>query len=110
MLTGVGQETQPSIYAGDPPDTGLTKFSELLEQLDAVIWSDGMFGTEEQRLFGAFMAKQKMKIMAMQQQQQQAAGGGEEQFSPNQPVQAQQNEPMTMGHGAGGGDYEGYRP
>ena len=110
MLTGVGQETQPTLYGGDPPDTGLAKFGDLLEQLDAVIWSDGMFNTEEQRLFAAFMAKQKMKIMAMQQQQQQMAAGGEPQFTPQQPVQAQQEEPMTMGHGAGGGNMQEYRP
>jgi hypothetical protein len=100
MLTGVGPENQPSIYGGDPPDQGLAKFGDLLEQVDAVIWSDGMFNIEEQRLFAAFMGKQKMKILAMQRQQQAAAG--QQQFSPQQRTPALQEEPMTMGYGTGG--------
>ena len=102
MLTGVGQETQPAIYGGDPPDQGMAKFGELLEQLDAVIWSDNMFGIEEQRLFAAWMAKQKMKITAQQQEQQQAAAG-QAQFQPQQRTPAMNEEPYTMGHGTGGG-------
>lgn len=98
----VGLENQPSIYAGDPPDTGLESFGQLLDKVRAVIWSDGMFGVEEQRLFGAFMADMKMRIQQqMQQQQQQAAG--QQQFTPSGGAPPLNEEPLQMGYGKGGG-------
>lgn len=98
-------EMQPAIYAGDPQSTNVATLGQLLDQLDAIIWSDGMFGPDEQRLFGAFMAKQKMKIQAMAQQQAQAQGAAQpnQGFTPQQRTPPLNEQPMQMGYGTGGG-------
>ena len=99
----VGMENQPAIYAGDPPDTGLESFGQLLDKVRAVIWSDGMFGVEEQRLFGAFMADMKMRIQQQVQQQQQQQAAGQQGFTPQQRTPPLNEEPLQMGYGKGGG-------
>lgn len=100
----------PSIAGADGPDTAGADLGQLLDQLDAFLWSDGMITPDEERLLAAFFYKQKMKIQALAQQQQQGAGGPE-QFSPQQGVPGVEEEPYSMGGApAGPGDEEGYRP
>jgi len=110
MSVGVGQESTPAIYGGDPPNANVATFGQLLDQLDAVLWSDGMFGMDEQRLFAAFMGKLKMKIQAIQQQQQQAAAQ-QQQFSPSGGAPPLSEAPLTMGaRSGGGGQFQDYVP
>lgn len=102
MLSGAGVEGQPTIFGGDPPNTQLQTFGQKLEELDALIWSDGMFGPEEQRLFAAWMFKQKTKIMQLQEQAAAGAAGGAP-ASPQPGPAAPQEQAFSMGYGSGGG-------
>lgn len=99
----------PSIAGAEGPDTAGPDLQQLLEQLDAVLWSDGMLTPDEERLLAAFFYKQKQKIQAMTMQQQGA--GGPEQFSPQQGVPGLQEEPYSMGGAPSESTgEEGYRP
>lgn len=61
-------DAPPAIEAGAPPDAQPQDLASALAQVDAIIFGDGSFGPDEQKIFAAFMAKLNMKMQAAQQQ------------------------------------------